>query len=594
MTARTWLVPQVLQSSLMDCGPASLKSVLSGFGREVSYDELRERCQTDVDGTSLSALAALGGEYGLTSREVLVKRDCLLLPASASLPAIVVTRAGGGNLHFVVVWRRWGPFVQIMDPGSGRKWLSTRRILEQLTDIPIALTATRWRRWAGAEHTRAIWKARMRQLGMRAAAIELQLGKALEDPTWRSLGTLDAALRMVHELVQRAAVRAGGEAQGLLHALSEVTAPGAEFARVPPQYWWVTPHAVEPGKLIVKGCVIVSFAQSTQCSARSGPTLAEHDAQAPERQPRSAAILPSGADFGPRAKHSPMKMLWQIARAEQSPRLFAAALALMACALVVPLEAVLLRGLLSLRPGTVLDYQLALGMCALLLLLSVAAWLDGFQAERVQQIGSALEAKLRVALLSKLPLLEDRYLRTRPVSDMASRAHALHHIQEIPTLWSQAARALLDLLAALCGLVWLDAGGARWIVTLALSTIVCPFFARRSLIEASLRLRTQGSALERFYLDALIGAQPVRVHGAEQAVRREHEALLVEWARSARGLLTRSTGLQALQLLASAVPAVALVGHFAWSEQSPAAILLVAFWALRMPIAASELVNALL
>ena len=52
------LVPETIQTSGMDCGPAALHSLLAGFGVAVSYGRLREACQTDVDGTSINALEA--------------------------------------------------------------------------------------------------------------------------------------------------------------------------------------------------------------------------------------------------------------------------------------------------------------------------------------------------------------------------------------------------------------------------------------------------------------------------------------------------------------------------------------------------------
>ena len=55
VTARLW-VPEVVQSSTMDCGPAALKCLCAGFGIQVGYGRLREACQTDVDGTSIDAL----------------------------------------------------------------------------------------------------------------------------------------------------------------------------------------------------------------------------------------------------------------------------------------------------------------------------------------------------------------------------------------------------------------------------------------------------------------------------------------------------------------------------------------------------------
>ena len=39
---RRFLVPEVVQSSSMDCGPAALKSISEGFGIPISYGRLRE------------------------------------------------------------------------------------------------------------------------------------------------------------------------------------------------------------------------------------------------------------------------------------------------------------------------------------------------------------------------------------------------------------------------------------------------------------------------------------------------------------------------------------------------------------------------
>ena len=43
---RRWLVPEVVQTSSMDCGPAALKCLMEGFYVPVSYGRLREACQT--------------------------------------------------------------------------------------------------------------------------------------------------------------------------------------------------------------------------------------------------------------------------------------------------------------------------------------------------------------------------------------------------------------------------------------------------------------------------------------------------------------------------------------------------------------------
>ncbi len=53
---RRWVVPKIVQTSAMDCGPAALKCLLEGFHIHASYGRLREACQTSVDGTSIDVI----------------------------------------------------------------------------------------------------------------------------------------------------------------------------------------------------------------------------------------------------------------------------------------------------------------------------------------------------------------------------------------------------------------------------------------------------------------------------------------------------------------------------------------------------------
>jgi len=43
-TSTRFIVPEVVQTSNMDCGPAALKCLLEGFGITVNYGRLREAC----------------------------------------------------------------------------------------------------------------------------------------------------------------------------------------------------------------------------------------------------------------------------------------------------------------------------------------------------------------------------------------------------------------------------------------------------------------------------------------------------------------------------------------------------------------------
>src|ERR1700675_4718324 len=105
---RRFFVPEVVQASAMDCGPASLKCLLEGFGVAVSYGRLREACQTQVDGTSIDTLEQIAGQLGLVAEQVIVPEDHVLLDEAEVLPAIVVIRLPNGYTHFVVAWRTHG------------------------------------------------------------------------------------------------------------------------------------------------------------------------------------------------------------------------------------------------------------------------------------------------------------------------------------------------------------------------------------------------------------------------------------------------------------------------------------------------------
>ena len=59
---RQFLVPEVVQTSATDCGPACLKCLLEGYGITASYGRLREACQTDLDGTSIATIEEVAVE----------------------------------------------------------------------------------------------------------------------------------------------------------------------------------------------------------------------------------------------------------------------------------------------------------------------------------------------------------------------------------------------------------------------------------------------------------------------------------------------------------------------------------------------------
>ena len=206
-----FLAPEVVQTSAMDCGPASLKCLLEGFGVSISYGRLREACQTDVDGTSIDTMEEVAAQLGLNAEQVMVPADHLTLPESESLPAIVIVRLANGLTHFVVVWRIHGRFVQVMDPGTGRRWMSREQLISELYIHTATIPASAWREWVESDSFLNSLRRRLRELGLSKGEIEGSIKSALADESRRSMAALDAATRMTAAIAQ-----AGGLSRGLL------------------------------------------------------------------------------------------------------------------------------------------------------------------------------------------------------------------------------------------------------------------------------------------------------------------------------------------------------------------------------------------
>jgi ATP-binding cassette subfamily B protein len=205
------------------------------------------------------------------------------------------------------------------------------------------------------------------------------------------------------------------------------------------------------------------------------------------------------------------------------------------------------------------------------------------------RLGRHLEGRLRLAFLAKVPRLHDRYFQSRPISDMAERSHSVHQLRLLPRLAGQFFRAALGLGVTAAAIAWLDPAGAPVAILAAVAALALPLAFLPQLQELDLRVRTHAGALSRFYLDALLGLAAIRAHGAEPAVRREHEGLLVEWARAGRQLLGWVVRIEAVQLLAGFGLAGGLLLRHTGRPGEAAAILLLAYWALNIPVLGGEI-----
>ena len=555
---KRWLVPEVVQSSAMDCGPASLKSLLEGFGIHASYGRLREACQTSVDGTSIDALEETAIALGLDASQIMAPADHLVVPESAMLPALVVVRLPNGATHFVVIWRRIGGLLQIMDPGSGRKWVSVIRFQRELYLHTQSIPAEAWLDWTQSNSFRKTIRARMARLGFNGGALLESV-----DPRdgWRPRAALDAAIRMTEALAANGALKRGAKLQPLTAGFA------AEPAKIPDDYWSVREDPANSDRLLFRAAVLIQA---------KGRSIASKTVPAPALTSELRAALDE-----PPARPG-LKLLKHVWRDSWiAPGVAIGAMALAAAGVLF--QGILFRSLFDLGRDLRFAGQRWWASAAIMTILATAWLLEAGLAAILARIGRKLELRIRAAFLRKIPLLGDRYFRSRLTSDMAERGHLLHRLRELPSLAAGFLRPVFEMLLTVAAIAWLYPSSALLAALAAAAAIGIPLAAQPGLAVRDLRLRSHTGALSRFHLDALLGWTAIRAHGAEGPLRREHSSLLSEWARAGlefQRTLAVAEGAQLLVTLAAV--AMLLFRHLAGGGDIGALLLLV-YWVLRLP-----------
>lgn len=569
---RPWLAPEVIQSSAMDCGPAALACLFRGLGIGVRYGDLRTACATDVDGTSIDTLELLANAHGLRAEQVMLPLDHLPLPHAVALPAVIVTRQPLGGTHFVVVWSATRSFVQLMDPSVGRRVVRWERFREEIYVHEAAVPLPAWRAWAGSESFLGPLRQRLRALSIPSAEL---LTRALAEPNPQLLMHLDAATRMVATLCRSGAVRAGAQSTVLLNALlteAGASAPGSGPA-IPAEFYTARLAEAQDGEeaqVLSRGAVLVQILGRTVAGAEPAAEAPARTSAAPHRDPVSA-------------ERHPLRLLWeQLGTSGRGATLLLAAGGLLS-ALGASVEPLVLRALLDAVPQLGLPMQRLAALLPCLLIFVALLCADALLFTAALRTGRRIELQLRAQLHARLPLLGEVYFSSRPVSDLADRSHQIHRLRDIPLLLVLVGRALAQIAFTAVVLCWLDPHGAPLTALLAGLVVMVPILIQPLLLERDLRARSHQGALMRFHLDTLLGAMPVRAHGAEAALRTAHEDLLAEWAAARRSLgravllLCGSQGL--LCLGATALLWLSYLGR----HRDPSGLLLLAYLSLSLP-----------
>jgi ABC-type bacteriocin/lantibiotic exporter with double-glycine peptidase domain len=550
---RKYLIPEVIQTSAMDCGPAALKSLFAGFGLYLSYGRLREACQTDVDGTSLDTLEWLAGQLGLGMRQRLLPADLLLLNGAAALPAVVVVRLPDGGTHLVVLWRAHGRWLQIMDPAGGRLWVRRQEFLASLYEHQQAVDEADWRSWAMSEEFTTLLHERLARF-------------KVDMPLWPDRALLDAALRLGETLMEAGELRCGEPAREFLaHCL-------AHREEIPERFFMASRDEGSPEQRLIKGAVLLSVTERKDAAAQIPPSLARVLSEPPPRiwQPIWQAVKPCGRGV-----------------------LLALCLAIIAAAAGTVLEALVFRGLFDVSRHLPSPAERLMVMGATLALLAAVLLLDLGGSFGLMRLGRQIELALRVMFARKVPRLNDAYFQSRLLSDMAFRAHWLQLARQLPEIAGHCLHLGATMIFTAAAIMLFYPGSAAWVMLALLAACGTPWFFYPAAAERDLRCKELSASLGCFYLDSLRGSRAIQAHGAESALQRAQGLQLCDWATAAFRRQALHVRCNALQSALSLACIVAMLRHEIALGQSPAGLLLLVYWAMSIPALGQDMAETL-
>jgi ATP-binding cassette subfamily B protein len=398
-------------------------------------------------------------------------------------------------------------------------------------------------------------------------------------------GALDAATRMVAAIVRSGGISKGKESGRVLEHFATRASKENENddQTIPAHYWSVRPAEPDSDgtdQLLLRGAVLLRVqGRRVSDSAPAGKQSAD----------TSAALSP---ELLAALEEKPRRPGLEFLRLLRAGGLLAPAVlfgAISVATFSVMVEILLLRSLLDLSQSLQLTQQRLGAITALLVFVAALFLLEFLIASGMLRLGRHLEGRLRLEFFKKIPRLGDQYFRSRLISDMAERSHAIHTLRELPTLAARLIRAVFKIILCTVGIIWLDPSIAPVALLMGTLVIAVPLLSQPPISHLDLRVRTHLGALSRFYLDSFLGLLAVRTHGAERAVRREHESLLTEWFRAATSVQWATIAFESLQYLAGFILAAWLLHLHLRSGIETGRVLLFIYWTLNIPALGQEL-----
>lgn len=577
---RKFLIPEVIQTSDMDCGPATLKALLNGFRIPVNYGRLREACQTDIDGTSIDTIEEIAVSFGLDAEQVIIPADYLFLEQTQALPSIIITRDSNGLPHFVVLWRKLGNLLQIMDPSIGRRWISKKKFMQDLYIHTAALPIEVWENYVLSDTFQSLLIERLSLLGIDEYEVNGYIKKANSKKKWLGFTILDASIRMIETLVKSRGVIAGDEAQSILSHIFNLAIKKEKISYeiIPQTYWTISANVQQSNNIFLSGTVFI------QVNGFNSENIT------PEYVEQSSSEFIATLK---ETNESPGKKILHFLKKDGLLTPLVVLLGLFFAAIGITGEGLLFRGIISLTDYLNLESQRFDVIISILFFFIFMLALSLPLYSTIFRMGRHLESRFRLAFLKKIPQLGDRYFHSRLTSDMTHRAYEIRELRQLPILASNFFQQIFQLILTTAGIIFLNPESATQAIIVATLVVLLPISLQPLNWEQDIRFRTHEGSLSRYYLDALLGLIPIRTHSADRAIRNEYESLLVKWAHSALSMYKVHNLLLSIIALVNAGFTVWMLFSFIENKQNTGSVLLLLYWVLKLPVLGQSMADTI-
>ena len=586
---RLFFIPQINAEGEITAIQAVMKALLLGYGVSVTDTDLATFFSGRDAITPPATLMQVAQQCGVEIEQAFLPGDALQL--ADALPALVLLRPITEEApHWAVVWNRVGPFFQVMDPQLGRLWMGRSQLLHELGSEDLFLSVEAWRELSLTATSRQFLRQRLLALAPDAKEADAMMTAAYAPAHGYGPAVLDATLRTVEQMVHQGALRREREAalvvQRLFVQAEQMLVEQRQL--LAPTHWSVTPDTsaprLEQASARLHGIVGLRIVGLTAATAQAQSTPAPETTVAAEKvvAPTVTTATDGEGDVTTEAPPQPAKQSVLTYLREEG--IFSPALVIIAVVFGgagMFFQAILFRSLadLSLRLSSIEERLWAIGLLlAFTLTLMGLKW---FSHSAVLKLGHRLDGRLRLAVLEQIPRLSNAYFQQISPGDMIERIHQVRAVRKLPFYASELLYVAVQFLMTIVGLFLLD-----WLsALLTFIKLALPFatmYLSGYIGSEAQRTRIYLGFLSRFYLDAMQGLVAIRTHGAEQATRREYEALLGKWVQSNINVYWGEWWFNTIGTALSYGMTALVIFLYVLRGRDPANLLLLTYWSVNL------------